>query len=256
MGKINFKGLVNQTKTVLDKHSPEILTSMGIAGMFAMTVMSVKATPKALQLIEEKKKEYDTDELTNREVIQACWKCYIPAGITGGISVACLIGANTVNSRRNAVLATAYKLSETTLHEYRNKVVEVIGEKEEKEIRDKIAQDKIDKNPVKDNVVIASGGDVLCYETISGRYFKSTIQKLKKAENVLNKRMMSDVYVSLNDLYDLIDLPFTQMGHELGWTFEGDMLEFDFSATISDTDEPCLVIDYSTQPKSGYQNLY
>lgn len=39
----------------MKKHSPEILTGIGIAGMITTTVMAVRATPKALILIEEKK---------------------------------------------------------------------------------------------------------------------------------------------------------------------------------------------------------
>ena len=41
-------------KTAIKKHSPEILTGIGIAGMITTTVMAVRATPKALILIGER----------------------------------------------------------------------------------------------------------------------------------------------------------------------------------------------------------
>lgn len=256
---MNKKGISNFIKTVgnkLSEHSPEILTGIGITGLLSTTVLAVKATPKALRLIDEKKEEYDTDELTNMEVIKTCWKCYIPAAVTASVSVACIIGANTVNSKRNAVLATAYKLSESAFSEYKEKVIETIGEKKEEEVRDKIAKDRIEKNPVNNNEVIITGkGDVLCYDVVSGRYFKSDVDKIRKAENTLNKKLMNDMYCSLNEFYDLIGLPFTQMGFDLGWNVNDSLVEIEFSTQLSEDDTPCVVIQYSVLPKCDYQHL-
>lgn len=253
------KSISNFVKTVgnkLSEHSPEILTGIGITGLLSTTVLAVKATPKALQLIDEKKEEMNTDELTNTEVVKTCWKCYIPAAVTASVSVACLIGANSVNSKRNAVLATAYKLSESAFSEYKEKVIETIGEKKEEEVRDKIAKGRIEKNPVKSNEVIITGkGDVLCYDIVSGRYFKSDVDKIRKAENTLNKKLMNDMYCSLNEFYDLIGLPFTQMGFELGWNVNDSLVEIEFSTQLSEDDTPCVVIQYSVLPKCDYQHL-
>lgn len=255
---MNTKGISNFIKTVgnkLSEHSPEILTGIGITGLLSTTVLAVKATPKALRLIDEKKEENNTDELTNMEVVKTCWKCYIPAAVTASVSVACLIGANSVNSKRNAVLATAYKLSESAFSEYKEKVIETIGEKKE-EVRDKIAKDRIEKNPVNNNEVIITGkGDVLCYDVVSGRYFKSDVDKIRKAENTLNKKLMNDMYCSLNEFYDLIGLPFTQMGFDLGWNVNDSLVEIEFSTQLSEDDTPCVVIQYSVLPKCDYQHL-
>lgn len=256
---MNKKGISNFIKTVgnkLSEHSPEILTGIGITGLLSTTVLAVKATPKALRLIDEKKEEIDTDELTNMEVVKTCWKCYIPAAVTASVSVACLIGANSVNNKRNAVLATAYKLSESAFSEYKEKVIETIGEKKEEEVRDKIAKDRIEKNPVKNNEVIITGkGEVLCYDAISGRYFKSDVDKIRKAENILNKKLMNDMYCSLNDFYDLVGLPFTQLGFELGWNVNDSLVEIEFSTQLSEDDIPCVVVDYSVTPKYDFQHL-
>lgn len=256
---MNKKSISNFVKTVgnkLSEHSPEILTGIGITGLLSTTVLAVKATPKALQLIDEKKEEMNTDELTNTEVVKTCWKCYIPAAVTASVSVACLIGANSVNSKRNAVLATAYKLSESAFSEYKEKVIETIGEKKEEEVRDKIAKGRIEQNPVKNNEVIITGkGDVLCYDIVSGRYFKSDVDKIRKAENTLNKKLMNDMYCSLNEFYDLIGLPFTQMGFELGWNINDSLVEIEFSTQLSEDDTPCVVIQYSVLPKCDYQHL-
>ena len=55
MGKMNFAKICQSIKTSFGKHSPEILTGLGIAGSVVAIVCAVKATPKAMVLIEEKK---------------------------------------------------------------------------------------------------------------------------------------------------------------------------------------------------------
>ena len=110
MNKQAFMNIAKGVKRVLRKHSPEILTGIGIAGMIATTVTAVRATPKALQLIDAREIK-EEKRLSTAEVVKTTWKCYIPAAMTGTLSVACLIGASSVNAKRNAALATAYTLS-------------------------------------------------------------------------------------------------------------------------------------------------
>ena len=179
MSKTNATKFFKRIGMSVSKRSPEILTGIGIAGMATTVVLAVRVTPKALKLIEDRKKElYPLDDngevvMPKTEVIKAAWKSYIPAAVTGVMSITCLIGASSVNARRNAALYSAYKLSETALTEYKDKVVETIGEKKEKAVRDAVAKDKIEKNPVtKKEVIITEKGNTLCYDTISGRYFR------------------------------------------------------------------------------------
>ena len=121
MGQHSLSSIAKSVRTAMKKHSPEILTGIGIAGMITTTVMAVRATPKALILIEEKKDELETDQLSGKEIVKTAWPCYIPAAIVGSVSVFCLIGASSTNLRRNAALATAYTLSESTLKEYQER---------------------------------------------------------------------------------------------------------------------------------------
>lgn len=258
--------LSNVTKTIwatTKKHSPEILTGIGIAGMIATTVMAVKATPKALRLIEEAGYEKGADEnpiqdmeftpLTPFEIVKASWKCYIPSVITGATSIACLIGASSVNVRRNAALATAYTISETALREYKDKVVETFGEKKEQVVRDAVAKNKVEKNPVNNTeVIVTNNGNTLCLDGLSGRYFRSDIDKLKKSENALNHQMLSDGSVSLNDFYYEIGLDPIHLGDDLGWDTRTGLIELQFSSQLASDGTPCLVLDFTVAPKYDY----
>ena len=256
MNKKLAKFLTDAKKTI-SKHSPEILTGLGIAGFITTTVMAVKATPKAMWLIEEEKDTLEKDKLTVVETVKVAWKPYIPAAITGISSVACIIGASSVNYKRNAALATAYQVSRAALSEYKEKVVETIGEKKEKQIRDKVAKDKIEKHPAsKTEVIITDNGNVLCYDPLSGRYFNSSIEYIRKVVNDLNFRMIGgEMYVSLNEFYNEIGLSDIKRGDDIGWNISRGQIEVSFSSQLSDDGKPCIVIDYMVDPKEDFSKL-
>lgn len=243
----------DSTKTFMSKHSPEILTGLGITGMITTTVLAVKVTPKAVRLIEAKKKELKTDELTIKETVFTTWKLYLPAASICATSIACLIGATTISSKRNAALATAYSISNRAFKTYKEKVIETIGEKKERDIRQKIAQDEVNKGSEDQRqIIITSKGQTLCMDSWSGRYFRSDLDTIRKAVNELNRSMTYHNYVSLNEYYYAIGLEQVKHGDYMGWNIDRGLIELDFSATITDTDEPCIVISYDIGPKEGY----
>ena len=258
MNKVDLGKFLKNAQRTLSKRSPEILTGIGIAGMIGTTVMAVKATPKAVKLIEQYKKEEHTDEITPVEAVKVTWKCYVPAAITGVASVGCLIKAVSINTRRNAALVTAYNLSKNALEEYQAKVVENIGEKKEKIIHDQIAQDKIEKDPVQNHeVIVTEKGNTLCYDAAFGRYFRSDQDTIIRAMNEINRKIFAgDMYASVNDFYSELGLPPIDMGYQLGWNIDDRGLEVLFSAVLSPDGTPTLVIGYNIGPKYNFDNFF
>lgn len=258
MNKADLTRFAKSVQTSVSKNSPQILTGIGIAGMFTGTFLALKETPRALRLLEDARYE-KSEPLTTVEKAKVVWKPYAPAAATMALSTVCLISATRVSTRRTAALATAYKLSETALSEYREKVVETIGEKKEKDIREKVAKEKIEKNPVsKNEVIITPKGNTLCYDAASGRYFRSDVDKIKKAINELNRRLYSEMYISMNEFYSELGLTGTRLGDELGWNIDDvgrGGIEVDFSAQLAEDDTPCIVIDYLVAPRYDYQKL-
>lgn len=264
MSKPNISTIMRGARVWMSKHSPEILTGLGIAGMITTTVLAVKATPKAIKLVEKKKEELELEpeeKLTVVETVKAAWKPYIPAAITGTAATACLVGASSVNLRRNAALAAAYHLSETALTEYKEKVIETVGKNKEKTIRDKISEDRVKQNPVSNNTVYVTGaGDSLFLEPISKRYFKHDIERIRGIVNTLNERMYGDAFgqISLSDFYDELGLERTDISDDMGWNIEKGSIKIDFHPVMCDDEnspyhnKPCLAIYYSTTPKWGY----
>lgn len=273
MVKLNFSQIAKNIQSGLQKHSPEILTGIGIVGMITTTILAVRATPRALFLIEEEKRNLNREllaeakkngqenctkvsKLKPMELVRTTWVCYIPAAVTGTLSIACLIGASSVNARRNAALATAYSLSESALKEYQEKVIENIGEKKEQGIRNSIAKDKLERDPVANKEVIITGrGETLCYDTITARYFKCDIEKLRKIENELNQRLISEMYISLNEFYYEIGLRQTGVGDDLGWNIDNGLINLEFSSQLAEDGTPCLVIGYRIAPRYDFRTL-
>ena len=249
MAKSNMMNLIRSFKSSVSKHSPEILTGIGIAGMITTTVLAVKATPKAIKLIEAEKRVKHVDTLSPIDTVKTAWKCYIPAAITGASSIACLIGSNAINVKRNAALTTVYTLSEVARNEYREKVVETLGEKKEH-------AERIKKDPVsKKEVIITDKGTTLCYDHVFGRYFKSDIDLINRAMTKINREIVINMYASLNDFYAELGLSPVEMGYELGWNIDDGTIEIEPSSQLADDGTPCLVIDYNVQPKYNYSRF-
>ena len=256
MDKSNITNIIKGIKASISRHSPEILTGIGIAGMVTTTILAVKATPKAIKLIEAEKRAKHVDALSPVDTVKTVWKCYIPAAMTGASSIACLIGSNAINAKRNAALTTVYTLSEMARNEYKEKVIETIGEKKERTIKEKVDAERIKRDPVsKKEVIITKKGTTLCYDHVFGRYFKSDIDIINRAMNKINREIVINMYASLNDFYAELGLSPVEMGYDLGWNIDDGTIEIEPSSQLADDGTPCLVIDYSVSPKYNYSRF-
>lgn len=279
MNKLNVKQCFKMAKKVVQKKSPEILTGLGIAGMITTVVLAVKATPKALDLIDEEVEKqnsklsqeaydsgYSTTNQINKlkpvETVKVAWKPYIPALLLGSASVGCLIGANTVSARRHAALYSAYELSKTAYNELNEKVTEVVGEKKVTEIKQKLAEDKVNKvSPEgtiekKSNVVIAGDGDTWFIDAMSNQPFLSSKNKLDAAANELNRKMRSDMYVSLSQFYDEVGIEHTGTSDYIGWRIDKEYIDVVTSDAIVKDGKVYVVMDFLSRPEYGYDDLY
>lgn len=256
--KPNVTRVIKSLKTFGSKHAPEALLIMGIIGVGCTIVSAVKATPKALEKIEEARDEKGGEELTPVEVVKATWKCYVPTAITGASSVACLVGGNVVSARRNAALLTALNLSQSALTDYKTKLVEVVGEEKAKEVRDKVAQEIVDRNPISKSVVEElDDGDQLFYDYMSGRYFKSTRNKIEHALNEIYGDIVHGADCAcLNDFYNKLGLPHTGAGDMLGWNVDNRPTVDLSRATITDDGRSAVVMAFWDEPIYNYDRMY
>ncbi len=241
----DIKAIATKGINEISKQSPTILTAAAVIGVIATGVLAAKATPKAMIILDSQKR---TLNFVDYAVLT--WREYLPAVLMGVATISCVIGANSINLRRTAALQGIYAITENAFRDYQAKVIKSIGEKKDSAIRDELAQDKLDANPESKTQVIMTGeGEALCYDGLSGRYFKSNIEKIRRVENLLNHSLITEMWVTLNELYDELGLPHTDLGDDLGWDVS-DMIEFRFSARLTDTGQACIVVEHRVLPRA------
>lgn len=250
---MNFKEVRENVISTVSEKSPEILVGIGLAGMLTSTVLAVKATPKALDILAEAEEYNEYGELTTVEKVKSTWKCYVPAALGYCASAACIVASATTNKKRNIVLAGAYKATESALIEYRNKVAEVVGEEKEKEIRESVIKDRGETG--KPIITCLGKDEYLCYDELSGRYFKSDIDRIKKVVNDMNYKLLNDNILSLNEFYYELGLKPVDAGYTQGWDISKGMIEVSFTSALSEDDVPCLVMDFDNRPQANFDKF-
>lgn len=252
--------LSRSVKQFIGANNHTILTGVGVTGTITTAFLTGRAAVKADRLLfeerEERLKLSRPLPLTRREEIKIVWTEFIPPVGVGATTIACIVAANTVSSKKTAAMAAAYGLSERAFSEYKEKVLEKMGENRERSMRDEIAQDRVNRDPVnKREVIIVGKGEVLCYDAISGRYFQSDVETLRKAMNKTNYDIINHQYASLSSFYDEIGLDPTAFSDSVGWNSDC-LLELQLSTTMSSDDRPCIVMDFEVGPKEYYDKLW
>lgn len=204
--------LVHRTKLFVGRNGSTILTCFAGVGLVATAVLTAQATPKAMTRIENAKEEKG-EELTKLQTVVAAAPAYIPPIIAGVATIACMFGANTMNKRQQASLASAYALLDTSYKEFKKKVEDVYGEGSTQKVQAEIAKDKYAESDLEPD-----DGMQLFYDEFSGRYFESTIENVLRAEYDINRDLDFCECATLNDFYDYLGMVPIEGGDELGWS--------------------------------------
>ena len=259
-----LNNLVNKAMNFTKEHTPEILIGTGVAGMATGTILAVKATPKALEDIEDKKAELGVTYLTKKEVIQCTWKNYIPAAVATVTGGAAIIAGTSQFAKKNTALATVYALSETTLKNYKTKTKEIAGEETAKEIDSAVAKaisKETRKQPVietrdSEYVITTPYGDTLIYDSLSGRYFRASMNAVESAVNAVNKSLLDEYTMTVNDFYNELDIPTIGAGSLIGWKSDKEMMDINFESDVDVHGNPYLIISYTNRPIPLYNYAY
>ena len=263
------KKIFNKAGLCIKKYSPVFLSFAASVGVIVTTIMAVKATPKAMELIKAdsmEKHDGDPNAYTKKEAVIAAWKCYIPAVAFGFSTIVCIMSANALNRKQQAELVSVYALVQNSYKKYREKLKEQYGEEAHDKIMDSIIKEKCEEVSIStpgflSNSTLDFGEGIepeitrTFYDSFSERYFESTIEKVIQAEYYLNRNFMFEGAISLNDFYEFLGLEKTDFGDKVGWSsFNGDIYWIDFNhrrITLDDGLEIC-VIDMVFEPTSDW----
>lgn len=251
------KGIFTKLGTSISNHGPEILTAIGVTGVVTTTVLSVRATTKAVKLLEsDKPLPEDTKINQMKHVAIRCWKCYIPTALAGTATIACIIASNRLSAKRMAVLASLYTLSKEGMEQYKETVKEELGQKAADKVSGAVAKKQMDEAgiPEETDIFPTSGGSSLCFDCMSGRYFLSSVDALRKAENEINSYILQSGYANLNEFYDIVGLEHCVIGSQVGWNLDR-RLSLRFESKLTENQKPCLVVDYEIEPRFNYDTF-
>ena len=249
--------MYNNSKNVVEKHSPEILAGVGVVGVVASTVMACKATMKLNDILEESKEtrnkirevesnpryeeQYSHEDAKKDLTINYTQtglkiaKLYAPAVILGSASLGCLLASNDILRKRNAALSAAYMTVDKSFKEYRQRVVDRFGEEVEKEIRYNIKAEEVTST-----VVTEDGSETTVTETVKtmdpnlysdyAKFFDEAspywqkdpeynLMFLKSQQQYATDLLRARGRLFLNEVYDMLGIEKTKAGQIVGWVY-------------------------------------
>lgn len=234
--------LGGRTLLRLQKHSPEILTGLGIVGGIASGVMASKATLKVEEIVDESKQylevaKKDTANDPGAYNKQAAYvytrtalrlgRLYGPAISLGLASVTCILSAHGIMRKRNAALLGAYKVVEQAFSEYRARVEEEVGPEKERELyyatRKEIVEDaELTNKPPHDKKQPVGALSIYakCFDETNPNFVGNpeyNLYFLRARQNYVNDMLKVRGHMFLNDVYDQLGIPRTKAGSVVGW---------------------------------------
>lgn len=233
-------------KLQLKRGSPTILTIMGAAGLIFTTISAVKATKEATERIKyDSRFNHDGDSYayTKAEAFKSAWRCYIPTVALGASTLVCIFGANALNKHQQAAITSAYMLLNNTYKEF-------VKKDKDAAVRKAVVEDKADSVDIS-----PSEEKALFYEFNHGDFFEYDLAELLSAEYRFNKRFISRGYACLNDFYELVGLPKSQVGETIGWNSDDGCPWVDFEHELVELEDgmECYIINIPEPPFPNYQ---
>lgn len=232
---------------VVQKHSPVILTTVGVLGSITSTVLASRATlhleEKVVKLEEAKEvaeqrrhltTEPDFDHAEHRKALTHAYarfsldliKLYGPAVAVGAASVGCLVGAQGIMQQRNASLTAAYVALDKGFKEYRKRVEDVIGKEAEEKLRYDVREVRKDdpKKGVVDLELEHGPGGASVYarffDECSSNWRRDAelnLTFLKGQERYMNNLLHAQGHLFLNEVYDALGIERSKAGAVVGW---------------------------------------
>lgn len=258
---MNPRNLVKWGKAWGKKKSPEILLGVGIAGMVASTIWAVKATPKAMLLLEEKDEEVDFQSMKKTkqivEVGKTTWKVYVGPAILTMASIACLIGSNRIAAGRSAAYAALYATASSGAKVLEDKIAEHLGTEKFEDVKSAADKEIVEAKAasIDDSLVVDTGkGNTLFYDKLSGQLFYSDIEHVKTKLNELGATILREMCVSAGEwLYWGLGLRHADFGDLIGWNVDDPVITaqdgMKFSSILLDDGRQVVVLEWKDDYK-------
>lgn len=258
-----FTNATNQFIKNYDKNKPAVYAGLAVAASIGGAVSAVVVTKRASELMKQMKAEEaqitNTDEIKKHRIKRylRVARMYAPVVCLEALAVSSVITGYKVSASRTAAFATAYMITKDDFQAYKQKAVEIVGQKKADSIEHDASVAKIKDEPVPEETEIIStgNGNTLFYDKIGGRYFRSSIDAVRTAEKAIIANIHSYDSASVNEFYYELGLEDTVAGDVLGWNTDKPLNIKLNSTRLSDNNEPAFVIEYEWVPLVAYDQI-
>lgn len=231
---------MNQVQSFLKEHSTVILAGAGVLGFIGAAIFAGKAAVKVKEHEDALEEEMETKEKAVF-LVQA----YAPTAAMILLSTAMIVASTRVQQQRYAGLLALYSVTEKTLSRWQNAVITELPKKKAASIKSKAFEPS--EEEFKESLVVFGNG-VLFHDYDHGRYFRApTVEWVRARINDANDFMSGEGFVSMNEVYGYLQLPYVEGGDYYGFMMEDGPFYpvFDTSMKYS---EPVVVLSFDRQP--------
>lgn len=244
----------NKVKFFTKKNSPEICLISAITTSVAALAVAIARSQKAVKAltdyketrvgiqkaIDDKYTDKDgnvyTEEIAKGDVniakaslVKGLAVAYAPAIALEAVSIGMMFGGFKIMKGREASLVAAATLAQKSFDKYRDKVEEILGkEKEEEVYKDSIKQEKKEDKAVTekeymDNCKRYNGAYAALFDETSYHYHRDADANwcfVMEQQKIANQMLISNGYLMLNDVYDMLGIKRTIIGQTHGWIYD------------------------------------
>lgn len=238
-----FKSLMGFVR----KHENGILTiATGVSTVYAV-YRAIKDGPKILEKIDELS---ERDDMTGVEKVKELGKVAGPTLAATGASLAFTglhhkFAGDAINNLTNVL-----SIAQIAADERKKTEDEQFGEGAAAKIDEAVAVKHANAMPVwSDRTIINTGhGFDVFYDDWTAKWFYSDINFIKSKVNELNFQLLNDMYVSVNEFYDALDLPTAGCGTGQGWNVDYGTIDLQYFAELDEDDHAYTIIKFRNEP--------
>lgn len=280
--KNNIVRGAHRSSLIVKKHSPEILTGLGVVGIVGTAVLASKATLKLPDVITEHEHQmsniqatldnpnidaYDKDAALHDKTVTftrtsvAIAKLYAPALTAGLATTTCFMAAHGIMKKRNVALAAAYKATEEAFNKYRERVIEAVGAEQERDIFMGVREEEVTDENGKKTIVRVTDGPASPYSFLfdetrpswnKDRHYNKMF--LLCQQNMATDLLRTRGHLFLNEVLDMLSIERTPAGQQVGWLmgngddfvdFGLDSFESPEAAAFMSGEEPALWLNFN-----------
>lgn len=185
------------------RNSIKFLMGVSVVGIIGTAVLSIRATKKAVHILEMTKDE-SIHDLSMAEKGRLLLPTYLPVILSVSGTILCVMSMNHISKKSQGRILAAYSLLNLQFQEYRNSVKTLYGQNTDADIMRKVE----------------SKNEVIFVEDLLGKPFVSTIENVQRAEYELNRLFILRGYASVNDFLTFIGVQEKGLGERFGWSFD------------------------------------